>query len=354
MVQSVIRRPAPSQAKIDPDVVVRPTGQKAGEAQVTGAVVAAAAGLQEVVGQPNEAALAKPVAHPGAQGLVALFRVAVFRLFADEALPLAGNIAYRTLLSTFPFLIFLTTLGAIFGDTKLAQRTVDFLLSVSPTYVVEPIQREIHNVLSIPQRGLFTVSVLITIWSAMGGVDSVRVCLNRAYDIKETRNPGQIWLLSLVMVFAAAIGLLAVAVLLVAAPVALDLLRELAPDSAGLTRRLDLIRYPVAVFLLGTMLFAFHLVLPAGRRRVREVWPGVLFTLTAWGAMAGTYGYYLRWFPNFTTTYAGLSGIVAALFFLYLAAIVLIFGGELNRVLMLRREARAIKAIIRKGATPPS
>jgi membrane protein len=349
--QSVIRRQAPLPAKPEPEAAAKPTGQAAGEAQVAGAVVAAAAGLQEVVGQPSDAALVKPVAHPGAQGAVALFRVAVFRLFADEALPLAGNIAYRTLLSTFPFLIFLTTLGALFGDAQLAQRTVEFLFSVAPSYVVEPIQREIHNVLSTPQRGLFTVSVLITVWSAMGGVDSVRVCLNRAYDIKENRTPWQIWLLSLVMVFAGAIGLLAVAVLIVAAPVALDVLRQLAPESDMLTRRIDIVRYPVAVFLLATMLLAFHLVLPAGRRRVREVWPGVLFTLVAWGAMAGIYGYYLRWFPNFATTYAGLSGIVAALFFLYLAAIVLIFGGELNRVLMLRREARAIKAMIRKGAS---
>ena len=156
------------------------------------------------------------------------------------------------------------------------------------------------------------------------------------------------------MVFAAAIGLLAVAVLIVAAPVVLELLREFAPDSTLVTRRIDIIRYPVAVLLLGTMLFAFHMVLPAGRRRVRDVWPGVLFTLVAWGAMAGTYGNYLRWFPNFATTYAGLSGIVAALFFLYLAAIVLIFGGELNRVLTLRREARAIKAVIRKGNGKPA
>ena len=96
------------------------------------------------------------------------------------------------------------------------------------------------------------------------------------------------------------------------------------------------------------MLFAFHLMLPAGRRRLGAVWPGVLFTLIAWGAMAGIYGYYLRWFPTFAKTYAGLSGIVAALFFLYLAAIVLIFGGELNRVLMLRREARDLRAMIRK------
>ena len=355
MAQRVKRRPVPPPEKVHrQDAAAEAKGQGPGEAQVAGAVVAAAAGLQDVVAQSGDPALAKPAAHPGAQGTIALFQVAVFRLFADEALPLAGNIAYRTLLATFPFLIFLTTLGALFGDAHLAQRTVEFLLSVAPSYVVEPIQREIHDVLSIPQRGLFTVSVLITIWSAMGGVDSVRVCLNRAYDIKENRAPWQIWLLSLVMVFAAAIGLLAVAVLIVAAPVVLELLREFAPDSALVTRRIDIIRYPVAVLLLGTMLFAFHMVLPAGRRRVRDVWPGVLFTLVAWGAMAGTYGYYLRWFPNFATTYAGLSGIVAALFFLYLAAIVLIFGGELDRVLTLRREARAIKAVIRKGNGKPA
>jgi membrane protein len=39
------------------------------------------------------------------------------------------------------------------------------------------------------------------------------------------------------------------------------------------------------------------------------------------------------------------------LFFLYLAAIVLIFGGELNRVLMLRREARELRGRIRKGSS---
>ena len=236
---------------------------------VAGSVVAAAAGLQVVDQASERGVAAKPIAHPGAQGTVALFQVAIIRLFADEALPLAGNIAYRTLLSTFPFLIFLTTLGALFGDVGLAQRTVDFLLSVAPSYVVQPIQREIHDVLSTPQRGLFTVSVLITVWSAMGGVDSVRVCLNRAYDIKENRTPWQIWLLSLVMVFAGAIGLLAVAVLIVAAPIALDIIREIAPDSQMVMRQLDMIRYPTAVFLLALMLFAFHMVLPAGRRRLR-------------------------------------------------------------------------------------
>ena len=48
---------------------------------------------------------------------------AVQRLFADEAIPLAGNIAFRTLFSVFPFLIFLTALAGFFGNADLAARS---------------------------------------------------------------------------------------------------------------------------------------------------------------------------------------------------------------------------------------
>jgi membrane protein len=38
--------------------------------------------------------------------LQSLLVEAIGRLFADEAIPLAGNIAFRTIFSLFPFLIF--------------------------------------------------------------------------------------------------------------------------------------------------------------------------------------------------------------------------------------------------------
>ena len=64
--------------------------------------------------------------------LAALARESFYRLFADEAIPLAGNIAFRTLFSLFPFLIFLTTLAGFFGNENLAERIVTYLMSVAP------------------------------------------------------------------------------------------------------------------------------------------------------------------------------------------------------------------------------
>ena len=54
--------------------------------------------------------------------LLALFWKALKRLFADEAIPLAGNIAFRTIFSVFPFLIFVTSLSGFFGSADLARR----------------------------------------------------------------------------------------------------------------------------------------------------------------------------------------------------------------------------------------
>ena len=73
-------------------------------------------------------------AKPDEQGpsIAALVRESFYRLFADEAIPLAGNIAFRTLFSVFPFLIFLTALAGFFGNDDLAEGVVTFLLSVAP------------------------------------------------------------------------------------------------------------------------------------------------------------------------------------------------------------------------------
>lgn len=262
---------------------------------------------------------------------------AVQRLFADEALPLAGNIAFRALFSVFPFLIFLTALASLFGNAALADNIVSFLLDVAPAGVVEPLAPEIHRILTVPRTGLLGVSLAITVWSAMAGVDSVRVALNRAYNVLETRGYVRLFLLELAFIVGAAIILLVLAILIVILPVAFAVIERLAPGFTQAYSLLDLLRFPIAVLLLTGGLLLCHRLLPAHRTHVWEVLPGVLVTVAVWIGLSAAYSYYLVNFNSFALTYASLSGLFAALFFLYLAAIVLILGGEFNRVLALYR-----------------
>ena len=281
-------------------------------------------------------------AKPGHDGptIGSLARESFYRLFADEAIPLAGNIAFRTVFSVFPFLIFLTALAGFFGSNELAEGVVTFLLSVAPAQLVQPLVPEIRSILTVPRTGLLSLSALITIWSAMGGVDSVRVGLNRAYDTRETRNIWWLYVQNVLFVIGSAVFLLIVAMLIVFAPVAIQLIETYAPALRGHFVTLEQLRYPIGVTLLIFGVLLCHRILPAKALSVLEILPGVVLTVAAWVVMSSIFSIYLLNFNTFASTYASLSGIFAAMFFVYLAALVLILGGEVNRVLEVRRILR--------------
>ena len=272
--------------------------------------------------------------------LASLARDSFYRRFADEAIPLAGNIAFRSLFSVFPFLIFLTALGGFFGNEALAQSIVDYLLSVAPEELVKPLAGEIRSILTVPRTGLLSLSALLTIWSAMAGVDSVRVGLNRAYDLREDRSIWVLYLQNVLFVIGSAVLLLTVALLLVFAPVGIAIINAHAPELQASFSTLEQVRLPIAILLLTAGLLICHRVLPAKQLRVLEVLPGVILTVIVWIALSSAFSYYLVNFNTFASTYASLSGLFAMMFFLYLAALVLILGGEVNRVIEVRRSSR--------------
>ncbi len=262
-----------------------------------------------------------------------LFSEAVRRLFADEAVPLAGNIAFRSLFSLFPFLIFFTALAGFFGNEDLAEKAVSFLLGTVPPQIAKPLAGEIRSILTVPRADLLSISALLTIWSAMSGIDSIRVGLNRAYDFKEHRSAAFLYVLSVVFIIGAAILLIAFSVLLVFVPIFQGFVEKYIPSSHAAFSVLEPLRYPVAIILLFASLYIAHRILPAKRVPPRQILPGVAFTVLVWIILATLFAQWLVRFDTFSSTYASLGGLFAAMFFVYLAALVLIFGGEMNRVL---------------------
>ena len=273
----------------------------------------------------------------------AVLREATLRLWNDDAIAVAGNVAFRALMAIFPFLIFASSLTAFVGDRAMADDLITFLIAIVPPALVEPLAVEVMRVLTEQRSGLLTIGVLLTIWFAVGGVDGVRVGLNRAYGIHETRSAFVLYGIEVVVVVLFGLVFVLVGYLLVLAPQAGSWLHQLLPgfDPASVT--FGIIRYPASATILVATLFVAHSVLPARRTRFSSMWPGVLFTVAIWTVLAAAFSFYLRSFGTYASYYAGLAGIIAALYFMYLAALVLIFGGELNRAIRIRRLARALQ-----------
>ncbi|HKA80686.1 MAG TPA: YhjD/YihY/BrkB family envelope integrity protein, partial [Xanthobacteraceae bacterium] len=107
-----------------------------------------------------------------------------------------------------------------------------------------------------------------------------------------------------------------------------------APWLEPLEGKFTFFRFAIASVVLVVALFVAHKWLPAGRRRVVEILPGIVATLVLWLGAGVAFGRYLAEYSfTYVNTYAGLASAMIALVFLYWTASIFVYGGELNSVI---------------------
>jgi membrane protein len=254
---------------------------------------------------------------------------------ADDGWAIASHIALSTLMALFPFLIVVTALaGFFFGSKQLADEAARILLEAWPNEVAAPIATDITGVLINTRGDVLTFGVLFALYFASSGVESLRIGLNRAYDIVEQRPWWLLRIESVGYVIVGAIALLAFAFLVVLAPFIWYKLLQFVPTLEPLSGIVTFARYATAAVVMVIALTILHLWLPAGRRSFREIAPGIIATLLLWMVSGAAFGRYLAEYAfAYVSMYAGLASAMIALVFLYVCASIFIFGGELNSVI---------------------
>jgi len=259
----------------------------------------------------------------------------------DDGWAIASHIALSTLMSLFPFLIFLTALTSLFyGTEELAEKAAEILLEAWPKEVARPIVTEVSNVLTRAHGGVLTFGAVLALYFSTNGVESLRIGLNRAYNETELRS----WLLlrleSVAYVVVGGVSLSALAFLIVLAPLILPAVLHYLPGLAGVEYIITVLRYGITSVVLVLALIVAHKWLPSGRRRLAEIAPGIVVTLLLWLVSAIAFARYLSAFSGaYVRTYAGLASAMVALVFLYWTAGIFVFGGELNQAIRRARQS---------------
>ncbi len=270
------------------------------------------------------------------------YRVALdafYRFNADDGWAIASHIALSVLMSMFPFLILVTSIAGFIGSEDLAAEVARMIIAAWPREVSSQIAGEIHSVLTTARGDILTIGAAFAIYFASSGVESLRIGLNRAYGLTEPRPWWLLRLESIGYVLVSAVGLLALSFLVVLGPLAFNMALAYAPWLAAVESHFNIGRFAVASLLLTTSLLILHMWLPAGRRQIDEVWPGIVATLFLWLTCGFAFGRYLSNFSyTYVTYYAGLASAMMALVFLYFTALIFIYGGELNAAIARERE----------------
>jgi membrane protein len=259
---------------------------------------------------------------------------AFYRFAEDDGWAIASHIALSALMALFPFLLVLTAIAGFFGSKELADEGARILLEAWPEEVAAPLAVEMHSVLMSARGSVLTIGVALALFFASSGVESLRIGLNRAYDMVDMRRWWLLRLESIGYVIIGAFALLALSFLVFLAPLIWDTTVKYVPQLKPFGPTITVVRFAVAAVVLVVALVVAHLWLPAGRRRLRDIAPGVAATLVLWLAAGSLFGRYLADFAfTYSTYYAGLASPMIALVFLYLTAAIFIYGGELNNVI---------------------
>ena len=271
----------------------------------------------------------------------ALLWKAIDGMSCRNGFEIAGYIAFTVMLSLFPFMIFLVSVAGFFGDTRSGQ---DFLYTISmfaPPAVMTTLQPAINEVIQNRSGSLLTIGLALSLYSASSAVAALRLALDLAYGVDEHRS--FLWrkFQDFAVVVVGSIIVMLSSVAIIAGPWILQLVDRFIFIDTTDQDLIHLARYGFTLVLLAALVVVLHVVLPNSRLTVRQILPGALTTTVAWIVAASILTLYLEKFANYSATYGSLGGVVITLLFFYISAIIFIFGGELNAVLLPHEEKLA-------------
>jgi membrane protein len=279
---------------------------------------------------------------------------AFYTFLADDGWAIASHIALSTLMALFPFLIVLASLAGFFGSKDLADQAVGLMLEVWPDQVAGTLSGQIHDVLTTTRGDALTIGLVLALYFASNGVESLRVALNRAYAVIETRRWYWLRLESIGYTLVAAVTALAMAFLIVLGPLIIAAAKLYVPLMIENNEKtLNFARYAITITAMIAVLFILHAWLPAGRRSFGQILPGIIFTMLASLLSSIGFGLYLaRFANNYVTMYAGLASVIIALVFLYFIAAIFVYGGELNAAIIKSRLPRGVSLQAAQSLAP--
>jgi membrane protein len=248
----------------------------------------------------------------------------------DRLLATAAGVVFFGLLAVFPAVTALVSFYGLFADPSTIGANLQTLALMLPEGSFQIVQDQIARVLDKGSTALgwtFLFGLALAVWSANAGVKAVIDALNVVYEEREKRSFIGLNLLSLAFTIGGIAALLLMVGAVVAFPLALDHL-GLPPDSRLIV---SLARWPLLFVVLLAALGILYRFGPS-RDAARWEWLGVgtLAAALLWIAGSSALSWYLSNFGNYSATYGSLGAAIGLMTWMWMSAIVVLFGAELN------------------------
>lgn len=269
------------------------------------------------------------------ENILRFLKALITRCREDEVAALGAQLSYYSMLAFFPFLIFVVS---VIGFTHLSgDDFMNDLILILPGETGETIRESVMEVTANRSGALLSIGMLTTIWAASNGMNALIKGLNKAYDEQESR---PFWKVR-------AIAVLAIVLLGVLIPIVMGILIFGKTISTYVSLLLNNPQWFAAVWAnarfvipiagIAVVFLLLYWIVPNRKMTLRAAVPGALFTTLGWIVTSIGFSFYVDNFGTYTKTYGSLGGIIVLLIWLYISAMIVMIGGEINAALAFDR-----------------
>ena len=248
----------------------------------------------------------------------------------NRLLAVAAGVVFYSLLAIFPAVAAFVSLYGLVADASTIDAHLSLASGILPGGAVDLLHEQITKLAAKSDGKLsleFITGLALALWSANAGMKAIIDALNVVYDEKEKRSFVKLNLVSLLFT-------------LPRDPLADDrpcrhnrrahrLFRRRAVVSASLA--IAVLRWPLLLVLATVALAAIYRYGPS-RREARWRWLSVGSAAAAlgWLISSALFSWYIANFGAYNATYGSLGAAVGMMMWMWISAIVILLGAELN------------------------
>ncbi len=255
----------------------------------------------------------------------------LWRDFSDDKLMhVAARVAFFGLLALFPGVTAAIALIGLIFDPADVIGEFDRFARILPREAADIVLAQAHAVADAGETRLglrFLITTGLAFWSASRGMQGLIDGLNMAHNEKERRGYFHQLGLRLGLTFLLIFGLIMGVSMSVVVPAAFDVLRVPYDPENWLAR----LRWPV---MAGLTLIGLRLIYRLGPDHTSPhpglLTAGTIFAAMAWVAASLGFSYYVANFASYNQTFGALGGVIILLMWLWISALVILFGAEID------------------------
>jgi membrane protein len=265
----------------------------------------------------------------------------VGELYNSDGLTHAASIAYYALLSLFPFLLLvLSVLGMLTADEADRDAVVRFVFRYFPRqfdFMTGQLDAFRGQTVRLGVGGLLALT-----WASLGVFNAVSSAIDHAWGVERRRSFLMHRLVSfLMMVSAGAIFIIALVLASLARVAETNWFWDVVQRSSWLMWLSQVsAAYGATVLLIICVGLLFYFI-PNTDMRFRHVWPGAIVTGLLWRGALSAFSWYARDLAAWNKVHGSIAAVVVFLFWVYVSAVILLYGVEMTAAYARLRSAAA-------------